>query len=99
MSNPDPGDLERLAALDLSAAEQDELLRRLSRVMESVVVLAEADVAPWIPMTHPHALTGAPREDEPGVSLDVDDVVNAAAEHRGQHPTVPSPAWAESTDE
>ena len=99
MSNSDPGDLERLAALDLSFEEKNELLMRLSRVMDSVAVLAEVDVTPWTPMTHPHIFAGVPREDEPGTSCSVDDVVSAAAEHRGQYPTVPSPAWTESPDE
>ena len=61
--------LEKLARLDLSAEEQEEMLKDLSKILDFVDKLNEIDTNHIEPLIHPHTTSNIYRND---ISLNVD---------------------------
>ncbi len=73
-----------LARLELSAAEVDDLVRQLGRILQHIDRLRACDTEGVPPTALVLALTGALRDDTPQPSLPVTEALaNAPAAHSG----------------
>jgi aspartyl-tRNA(Asn)/glutamyl-tRNA(Gln) amidotransferase subunit C len=73
----------RLARLDLSDSELEQLTGELGAILHAVSKVSELDLADVPPTSHPLDLVNAWAEDEPHDSLPLDDVLrNAPASER-----------------
>ena len=73
----------RLARLDLSEAEVEQLTGELGAILDAVSKVSELDLADVPPTSHPLDLVNAWAEDEPHDSLPLEDVLrNAPAAER-----------------
>ena len=79
----------RLARLDLSGDELERLTRELGAIIDAVSKVAELDLAGVPPTSHPLAVVNAWAEDEPHVSLSVEDALANAPAHDGNLIRVP----------
>ena len=68
----------RLARLELSQEELARYTGQLASVLEYAAELAELEVGDLEPMSHPLPLSNVLREDEPGPTLERDEVLAAA---------------------
>ena len=73
----------RLARLDLSETEVEQLTAELGAILDAVSKVSELDLADVPPTSHPLDLVNAWAEDEPHASLPLADVLrNAPAAER-----------------
>ena len=73
----------RLARLDLSEAEVEQLTGELGAILDAVSKVSELDLADVPPTSHPLDLVNSWAEDEPHDSLPLEDVLrNAPASER-----------------
>ena len=79
----------RLARLDLSGDELERLTRELGAIIDAVSKVAELDLDGVPPTSHPLAVVNAWAEDEPHVSLSVEDALANAPAHDGNLIRVP----------
>ncbi|MBM3678792.1 MAG: Asp-tRNA(Asn)/Glu-tRNA(Gln) amidotransferase subunit GatC [Actinobacteria bacterium] len=82
----------RLARLDLSDAEVEALTVQLGDILDAVSKVAELDLAGVPPTSHPLDLANVLAEDEPHVSLRVDDALANAPVRDGALFRVPPTA-------
>ena len=68
----------RLARLDLSDEEIDRFTGQLAAVLEHAADVASLDTAGVPPTAHPLPLQNVLRDDEPGPSLDREEVLSQA---------------------
>ncbi len=86
----------RLARLDLREDELDRLTLELGAILEAVSKVAELDLADVPPTSHPLDLVNVWAEDEPHVSLPLDDVLANAPLSEGELFRVPPTAGPEA---
>ena len=79
----------RLARLDLKEDEIDRLTRELGAILAAVSKVAELDLADVPPTSHPLDLVNVWAEDEPHLSLRVDDALANAPVREGDLFRVP----------
>jgi aspartyl-tRNA(Asn)/glutamyl-tRNA(Gln) amidotransferase subunit C len=79
----------RLARLELTDDEVGRLQDELSDILEAVSKVSELDLADVPPTSHPLAIANAWAEDEPVLSLTLDDVFANAPEREDDHFKVP----------
>ena len=79
----------RLARLALTDEEIERLTGELGAILDAVGIVAELDLADVPPTSHPLDLVNVWDEDEPRVSLALDDVFANAPERDGDHVRVP----------
>lgn len=79
----------RLARLDLREDEIAQLTDELGAILDAVSKVAELDLADVPPTSHPLDLVNAWAEDEPHVSLAVEDVLANAPAREGDLFRVP----------
>lgn len=82
----------RLARLDLREDEVERLTRELGAILDAVSKVAELDLADVPPTSHPLDLVNVWAEDEPHVSLPVDDALANAPVREGDLFRVPPTA-------
>jgi aspartyl-tRNA(Asn)/glutamyl-tRNA(Gln) amidotransferase subunit C len=82
----------RLARLDLSEAEVEQLTAELGAILDAVSKVSELDLADVPPTSHPLALVNAWAEDVPHDSLPLDDVFANAPAREGDLFRVPPTA-------
>jgi aspartyl-tRNA(Asn)/glutamyl-tRNA(Gln) amidotransferase subunit C len=78
-----------LARLELTEAELDEFTGQLAAVLEHAADVEALDVADVPPTSHPYPLRNVLRADEPGPSLDRDEVLSQAPAVEGGRFRVP----------
>jgi aspartyl-tRNA(Asn)/glutamyl-tRNA(Gln) amidotransferase subunit C len=84
----------RLARLDLSDAEVEQMSRELSAVLGHIEKIGELDLAETVPTSHVIDVVNALRADEPRPSLPRDRALAAAPEPINGGFGVPSPGAA-----
>ena len=82
----------RLARLALTDDEIERLTEELGAILDAVGVVAELDLADVPPTSHPLDLVNVWDEDEPRLSLPLDDVFANAPDRDGDHFRVPPTA-------
>jgi aspartyl-tRNA(Asn)/glutamyl-tRNA(Gln) amidotransferase subunit C len=82
VSRQDAQDIARLARLELSSAELDEMCAHLSSVLQLFAVLQRIDVGDAAPMTHATEISLPRCPDQPTPSLPTEVIVAAAPAHR-----------------
>ncbi len=89
ITRADVDHVARLARLEFSDAEKDEMARQLSRILEYMDKLNELDTTHVSPMAHAAQLRNVLREDVARPSLDPEDALANAPERDGQFFRVP----------
>ena len=79
----------KLARLDLRDDEVDRLTRELGAILEAVSKVSELDLTDVPPTSHPLDLVNVWAEDEPHVSLSVDEALANAPAREGNLFRVP----------
>ncbi len=79
----------KLARLDLGDDEVDRLTRELGAILEAVSKVSELDLVDVPPTSHPLDLVNVWAEDEPHVSLSVDEALANAPAREGDLFRVP----------
>jgi aspartyl-tRNA(Asn)/glutamyl-tRNA(Gln) amidotransferase subunit C len=79
----------KLARLDLTDDEVERLTRQLGAILEAVSKVSELDLADVPPTSHPLALVNGWAEDEPHVSLSLDEAFANAPRREGDLFRVP----------
>ncbi len=87
----------RLARLDLREDELDRLTLELGAILDAVSKVAELDLADVPPTSHPLDLVNVWAEDEPHVSLTLDEALANAPSREGSLFRVPPTAGPEVT--
>ena len=82
----------RLARLDLSEAEVEQLTGELGAILDAVSKVAELDLADVPPTSHPLALVNSWADDVPHASLPLEDVFANAPAREGDLFRVPPTA-------
>jgi len=82
----------RLARLDLREEELERLTTELGAILDAVSKVAELDLADVPPTSHPLDLVNAWADDEPHVSLPLEEVFANAPAHEGDLFRVPPTA-------
>jgi aspartyl-tRNA(Asn)/glutamyl-tRNA(Gln) amidotransferase subunit C len=81
----------RLARLALTEDEVERLTDELGAILDAVSKVSELDLADVPPTSHPLDLVNAWAEDEPHVSLELEDVLrNAPSSDRGMFRVPPT---------
>lgn len=80
----------RLARLELADAEIDRLGTQLSAILDAVSKVSELDLDGVPPMSHPLDSSNVLGEDEPRVSLAIEDALRNAPDPEGSAFGVPS---------
>ena len=80
ISRADVAHVAKLARLDLTDDELAEYTEQLGAVLEHAADVASLDIADVPPTAHPLPLVNVLRDDEPGPSLDREEVLAAAPE-------------------
>ena len=81
--------LEKLARLQLSAAEQAKFAGDLTQILEMVDKLLELDTSGVAPLAYPTTTDTAWREDEIGAQFSQEEALRNAPQHDGQFFRVP----------
>ena len=79
----------KLARFELSEEEIERLTHELGAILEAVGKVAELDLEDVPPTSHPLELVNAWRDDEPRLSLPLDDVFANAPGREGDRFRVP----------
>jgi len=79
----------RLARLELSDDEVTRFGEQLSAILDAVSKVSELDLADVPPTSHPLDVVNVWAEDEPHVSLSVDEALANAPEREGSYFKVP----------
>jgi aspartyl-tRNA(Asn)/glutamyl-tRNA(Gln) amidotransferase subunit C len=83
--------IAKLAGLHLDPDEEHRMKEHFKRMLEYVRRLEELDLGDVPPLAHPHGSEGPLRKDEPGNSLDRDNVLKEAPDTFHSYFRVPSP--------